>query len=769
MGPSNLLPLLLSVVLFVLLHTPALAEKKSYIVYMGGHSSALGTTMDDVDSVTTSHYDLLGSFVGSPEEARNAIIYSYTKNINGFAAVLSEQQAQEISNHPQVLSVFENRKRELHTTHSWNFLGLEKYGKALGAWNKAKFGEDVIIGNLDTGVWPESKSFIDVGYGPIPPKWKGVCQSNKVDNVRCNRKLLGVRYFHQGYDAGLGARLNESLFSGRDDNGHGTHTLSTAGGHYVDGANIFGIGNGTAKGGAPKARVAAYKVCWQVTGENQCFDADILAGFDAAISDGVDILSVSLGAKASEYFSDGISVGTFHAVKKGILVVASAGNEGPLPGSVTNVAPWVFTVGASTMDRDFANYVTLGNEKRFQGTSLSSGLPQGKLYTLISAADAKVAAATPEDALLCKNGTLDKKLVEGKIVVCLRGVNPRVEKGHQALLAGAVGMILANEESSGDGLLADPHFLPASHITYKDGLQLFAYINSTKNPTGNISPVQTILGVKPAPVMASFSSRGPNPVEPSILKPDITGPGVSIIAAFSEAVGPSEQPFDKNRVPFNILSGTSMSCPHVAGISALLKALYPQWSPAAIRSAIMTTAKVGDNNGTAIGDSTGLPASPFAYGAGHVNPSKAMDPGLVYDATTEDYLNFLCARGYNQSVIQVFADEQRSCSNDSKVADLNYPSISVSSLQEQPVTVTRTVTNVGAPGTYQVRVRQPAGLSISVNPTTLEFKAAGEKKTFRVTLKLTAGPLKATVFGGLTWSDGHHNVRSPVAASSATE
>lgn len=210
-----------------------------------------------------------------------------------------------------------------------------------------------------TGVWPESESFSDEGMGPIPSKWKGYCDTN--DGVRCNRKLIGARYFNKGYQAALGHPLDSSYNTARDTNGHGTHTLATAGGRFVSGANLLGSANGTAKGGSPNARVASYKVCWP-----SCLDADILAAFDAAIQDGVDILSVSLGSRPRHYFGHGISVGSFHAVKNGILVVCSAGNNGESGGGVSNVAPWILTVAASTIDRDFPSNVVLGNNKLFK-------------------------------------------------------------------------------------------------------------------------------------------------------------------------------------------------------------------------------------------------------------------------------------------------------------------------------------------------------------------------------------------------------------------
>lgn len=154
--------------------------------------------------------------------------------------------------------------------------------------------------------------------------------------------------------------------SARDFEGHGTHTLSTAGGNFVRGASVLGVGMGTAKGGSPRARVAAYKVCWTPINESECFDADILAAYDSAIHDGVDVLSVSLGGNPGDYFDDGLSIGAFHAVKHGIAVICSAGNSGPTPGTVSNVSPWMLTVAASAMDREFQAFVELRNGMRFK-------------------------------------------------------------------------------------------------------------------------------------------------------------------------------------------------------------------------------------------------------------------------------------------------------------------------------------------------------------------------------------------------------------------
>ncbi|KAL2926036.1 Subtilisin-like protease SBT5.4 [Bienertia sinuspersici] len=505
-----------------------------------------------------------------------------------------------------------------------------------------------------------------------------------------------------------------------------------------------------------KARVAAYKVCWPPIDGGECFDSDILAAFDMAIHDGVDVLSVSVGGDAGDYFNDGIAIGAFHATQHGIAVVCSAGNDGPTAGTVANVAPWLLTVGASTLDREFQALVQLRNGQKFKGSSLSRPLPHDKLYPLISAAQARAANASVSDAILCKAGTLDKSKVHGKILACLRGDNARVDKGVQAKLAGAVGMILCNAKTDGNEIMADLHVLPASHLTYHDGAAVFAYINSTRQPYGFISHTTIKLGTKPAPYMAAFSSQGPNTVTPEILKPDITAPGVNIIAAYSEATSPTEEPFDKRKVSFMVDSGTSMSCPHISGIVGLLKTRHPSWSPAAIRSAIMTTARVMDNTHKSM------------LNASTCSPNRAMDPGLVYDLTTSDYLNFLCDLGYNQTVINSF-DKGHKCTNtsSSSILNLNYPTITVPKLSGS-VTVTRTVKNVAGSGTYVARVHEPEGVKITVVPKVLKFEKVAEEKSYKVILTAKKGGLsQGYVFGDLVWTDGRHYVRSHIVVAAA--
>ncbi|XP_043688346.1 subtilisin-like protease SBT5.4 [Telopea speciosissima] len=770
MGFSRLPLFLLPVLLFSMLQRPTFAVKKSYVVYLGSHSHGPEITQNHLDLAEQSHYEFLADYVGSPEAAKESIIYCYTKHINGFAATLEEEKAAEIAKHPKVISVFPNRAHQLHTTRSWDFLGLEKNGAVQSGslWEKARFGEDTIIGNLDTGVWPESKSFSDKGYGHIPSRWKGGCTDTTPDGVRCNRKLIGAKAFHKGAATVVG--LENAYNTTRDDDGHGTHTLSTAGGNFVQNANVFGFGNGTSKGGSPRARVAAYKVC----GKGGCFDADIIAAFDAAIHDGVDVLSCSLGSSPRDYFRDGMAIGSFHAAKNGILVVASAGNDGPTPGTVSNITPWLFTVGASTIDRQFMAYVKLGNNKQLKGQSLSpTSLPSdGKMYPLVIGEAVRAKTALPESALFCNATSLDPKLVKGKIIVCLRGGGSgRVEKGSNVLSAGAVGMILVNNILSGNDVIADAHMLPASHLSFTEGIALLEYINSTKAPTAYISSVTTELETKPAPSMALFSSQGPNIVTPEILKPDITGPGVSVIASWSHASPPSGLPSDTRRISFNSESGTSMSCPHLTGVCGLLKTLYPNWSPYAIRSAIMTTASTRDNAREPMLNSSNIKATPFSYGAGHVQPNRAMDPGLVYDLNTTDHLNFLCGIGYNEDRISLFTETRvpYKCPKPAiSLLDFNYPSIAVPNLAGF-ATLTRKVKNVGSsPTTYKAIIRPPPGISISVEPQILTFDSVGQEKTFKLTLKTKRpGNAKDYVFGKLKWSNGRHQVKSQIAVKAA--
>ncbi|KAH8976279.1 hypothetical protein BDL97_01G205500 [Sphagnum fallax] len=744
-------------------------SKKGYVVYLGDADPALHS-----DSVKANHHNILSSAVGSLGAAENAMLYSYRNVFNGFSAHLSAEEFSLLSDMPEVISIFESRVSRLHTTHSWEFLGLETRDGSLpkdSLWRKAKFGADVIIGSFDSGVWPESRSYDDIGLGPVPARWKGACVKGEAFGPEnCNKKLIGGKFFVKGYAAAVGgiAAVTEAgdFLSVRDSDGHGTHTSSTAAGNFVADVNLYGQANGTAKGGAPHARIAAYKVCWpDLGGTGGCVDTDILAAMDEAIGDGVDIFTLSLGSDPPlpPLFEDAIAIGALHAFQKGITTFCSAGNAGPAPGTVSNTAPWIVTVGASSIDRSFSSDAILGNHQVYHGSSATNKELKQKLFPLVSAGDVGLPGPAGNDSLLCFNGTLDPTKVAGKIVACLRGISARVEKGAVVLEAGGIGMILGNPPVSGNDIVADPHVLPATMVDANDAIEIFSYIADTSSPMAQITPAVTILGIKPAPIMASFSSQGPSTLPTDVLKPDITAPGLNILAAWTPASSATGLPFDNRIVQYNLESGTSMSCPHAAGVGTLLRAKYPNWSPAAIRSAIMTTATQHDNSGQLIRDASAVTATPFNYGAGQINPNAAAHPGLIYDASIYDFKLFLCGLGYNTSSILVLTGETFECPETIPAAvDLNYPSIALSALKGKTV-VTRAVTNVGsAKSVYRVAINAPAGIRVSIAPPKLKFKQKGETLSFQVTFTAT-NVTGEYAFGSYTWTDGHHNVRSPFA------
>lgn len=740
---------------------------KTLIFRIDGHSKP---------SIFPTHYHWYTSEFANPVH----IFHVYDTLFHGFSAVLTPDQAASAARHPSVLAVFEDRRRQLHTTRSPQFLGLRNQH---GLWSESDYGSDIIVGVFDTGIWPERRSFLDLHLGPVPARWKGICQTGTgFPAFKCNRKLIGARFFNKGHEAaaraasrqeqGLVGGINRTVefLSPRDADGHGTHTASTAAGRLSYQASMKGFASGTARGVAPKARLAVYKVCWMGAG---CFDSDILAAFETAVSDGVDVISISIGGGegiAAPYYLDPIAIGSFAAVARGIFVSSSAGNEGPISGSVTNLAPWMTAVGAGTIDRSFPADVTLGNGVKVQGESLYSGPSlNGTMYPLVYPGKSGMLSAS-----LCMDNSLDSRVVKGKIVICDRGSNPRVAKGVAVMKAGGVGMILANGPLSGEGLVGDAHVLPACGVGADEGNAIKAYLSSTPLPKTTIDFQGTKLGIRPAPVVASFSARGPNGMNPEILKPDLIAPGVNILAAWTEAVGPTGLASDPRRTEFNILSGTSMSCPHVSGAAALLKSAHPDWSPAMIRSAMLTTARTLDNRAQLMTDeSTGRPSTPYDFGAGLLNLEQALDPGLVFDISSQDYVSFLCGIGYEPRSVQVITGARVICpARRSPPENLNYPSmVAVMSSSVKVKRFVRTVENVGpANAVYTARVESPSRrVAVAVKPARLVFTAGVKTQSFVVTVAAASRNLplgeSGAAFGALTWTDGSHVVRNTIVVT----
>ncbi|KAK3127514.1 hypothetical protein QOZ80_7AG0574430 [Eleusine coracana subsp. coracana] len=529
------------------------------------------------------------------------ILYTYDTVMHGFAIQLTVDEARRMSTTFGVTGLYKDRMFHLQTTRSPGFMGLNPH---YGSWNETDFGDGVIIGIIDSGIWLESASFKDQGLGPVRPNWRGKCvDADDFNATLCNNKLVGAKVFSSSADA-MSTTKRGRVLSPRDKSGHGTHVASTAAGTEVPDVGMYTFSQGTARGMAPKARIAMYKVC----DDDGCWGADITAAVETAVKDGVDIISMSIGGPSIDpFYNDVIAVSTFGAERRGVFVTMGGGNYGPLPG-VINVAPWMTTVGATTVDRVFPANLTLGNGVVLEGQSL-------------------YITKTNSSSMF-------------------------------QLKAGGAGIVVVeNAEWSRDSSSACPFTLSGLTIGFESGERLRAYMASESNPVASFRfSSKTIIQENQASVVAGFSSRGPNPVVPELLKPDIVAPGVNILAAWSH-----DAPLDDGRrVDYNIVSGTSMATPHVAGIAALIKKKYPFWTPAMIRSALMTTAGTLDNKGHDILDNGAanisvMVATPLATGSGHIRPNLVLDPGLVYDAGERDYIDFMCTLNYTTQQLRLLA------------------------------------------------------------------------------------------------------------------
>ncbi|XP_027906737.1 subtilisin-like protease SBT1.9 [Vigna unguiculata] len=717
-----------------IIHMDTSAMPKAFSTQHTWYQSTLSSALKNSKSTTNNLNSVLSS----------KLLYSYTNVINGFSANLSPKELEALKTSPGYVSFLRDLPAKRDTTHSPKFLGLNPHE---GAWPAAQFGKDVIVGLVDTGIWPESESFRDEGIGAVPSRWKGQCEST----IKCNRKLIGARFFNKGLLA-KHPNITIGANSTRDTEGHGTHTSSTAAGSVVEGASYFGYASGSATGMASSARVAMYKALW----EDGAYMSDIIAAIDGAISDGVDVLSLSFGFDDIPLYEDPVAIATFAAMQKNIFVSTSAGNEGPFLGRLHNGIPWVITVAAGTLDREFHGALTLGNGVQVTGMSLYHGnFSSGHVPIVFMG--------------LCDR-VKELAKVRSKIVVCEDNgtiIDVQVSNIYEANVVAAV--FITN--SSDSSFFLDNSFATIV-VSTTDGEIVKAYIKSNNSSAkASMSFEMTVLDTKPAPSVDSYSSRGPSSSCPFVLKPDITAPGTSILAAWPQNL-PVETFGTQNVFSnFNLLSGTSMACPHVAGVAALLRGAHPEWSVASIRSAIVTTSDMLDNTLGPIKDigNDNKAASPLASGSGHINPNRALNPGLVYDVGVQDYVNLLCALGFTQRNITVITGtSSNDCSKPS--LDLNYPSFiaffnsnNSSTAQE----FQRTVTHVGeGPASYAASFIPVEGYEVSVSPELLVFKEKYEKLSYTLRIE---GPRKKkekkVAFGYLIWTDLQHVVRSPIVVT----
>ncbi|KAH0702933.1 hypothetical protein KY290_018253 [Solanum tuberosum] len=512
MSNTYYLPLYLAFVFLIvlllnlsdILLVQANGESKVHAVYLGRRKH------DDVELTTSSHHQILSSVLGSQEAAKESIIYSYRHGFSGFAAKLTEAQAKRIAELPDVVHVVPNHFYQLHTTRSWDYLGLSAYSPPTNLLHEANMGDGIIIGVLDTGIWPESEAFNDKGLGPIPSRWKGRCESGeRFDPAKaCNRKLIGAKYFMKGYEASHGGKFDHKIEfeSPRDRSGHGTHTASTAGGSFSPNVSYHGLAYGTVRGGAPKARIAMYKVCYNGGG---CNYADVIMAIDQAIHDGVDILSMSQGSEPPLSpdidFTDGGQFASLSAVTHGITVVSSAGNKGSLPQTVGNISPWMLTVAASSIDRSLPTLITLGNNRTFVGQSLYTGK--------------ETAFLNIQHIRYCENFAPNDTSVAGKVGLCfLLGNELNLSSVIEDFRdSGGLGLIVAKSPSRALEVLTFD--FPSVGVSYDIGTQILNYlIRYSRKPRIKLSPAKTHVGKPVSTYVASFSSRGPNSIAPAILK-----------------------------------------------------------------------------------------------------------------------------------------------------------------------------------------------------------------------------------------------------------
>ncbi len=679
-------------------------------------------------------------------------VYQYNTTFNGVAVSLTSAQAQKLRTAPGVLAVFKNSTLAIDTPITPSFIGLT--GRH-GVWEK-QFGGDrdagdgVIIADIDTGFWPESPSFRPLPEprrddAIIAAKWHGTCQAGADHPVTCNNKVIGARYF----DAAGNSNANPDEFkSPRDFDGHGSHTASTAAGEHVNNVEITGTPVDDVEGVAPGARLAIYKVLYESADGTtaQGSTVDIVAAVDAAVADGADVINFSVGDNVDGFGPEELAF--LNAAAAGVFVSAAAGNAGPGPSTVDNAMPWEATVAAGTHDVNYTKTVTLGNGATYTGVGVGAAVPSSPL---IDSATAALAGHSVSDATLCIVGSLDPAKVAGKIVLCQRGVNARLDKSKAVQQAGGVGMIQWNP--SPNSLNADFHFVPSIHVDTAAGTAIKAYA-ATPGATASLS-AGTKVKVE-APAVASFSSRGPSvSSRGDLLKPDVMAPGNDVVAAVS--------PVNHNGNLYDTESGTSMATPHIAGMAALILSKHPNWSPTWVKSAIMTTATTVDNKGKPIQGQSGN-GNPLDYGSGEVVPSAAFNPGLVYDSTPTQWLQYTCGIGVHLQLV----DGSDVCDLTGSIApnQLNYPSIAFGSLAGKS-TVSRTVTNVtNRWGLYLADVKAPSGYKVSVNPPLL-LVGPGRSASFTVSVTRTSGAFGSYAFGSLTWRDLEgHKVYSPIAVQS---
>lgn len=720
-------------------------------------------------------------------------LYSYHYLINGFAVLVTSQQAEKLSRRREVANVVLDFSVRTATTHTPQFLGLPQ-----GAWVQEGgyeyAGEGIVIGFIDTGIDPTHQCFADdiseIPY-PVPAHFSGICEvTPDFPSGSCNRKLIGARHFAASAITRGIFNASQDYASPFDGDGHGTHTASIAAGNHGIPVIVAGHHFGNASGMAPRSHIAVYKALYKSFGG---FAADVVAAIDQAAQDGVDVISLSITPNRRPpgiaTFFNPIDMALLSAIKAGIFVVQAAGNTGPSPKSVFSFSPWIFTVGAAAHDRVYSNSMDLGNNVTIPGVGLAPGTDEGTMCTLVSALHALNNDTTVTNDMYvgeCQDSSiLNQDLVQGNLLICsysirfVLGLSTIKQALQTAKNLSAVGVVFYMDPYViGFQLNPTPLELPGIIISSPvDSKVLLQYYNSSLERDGltmkivKFGAVASISGglkanySNSAPKIMYFSARGPDPEDTflddaEITKPNLVAPGHFIWAAWS-SLGTDSVEFQGEN--FAMMSGTSMAAPHVAGLAALIKQKFPSFSPSAIGSALSTTASLYDRNGGPImaqrayanPDLNQSPATPFDMGSGFVNATAALNPGLIFDSNYDDYMSFLCGINGSAPIVLNYTGQKCWAYNSSmNGADLNLPSITIAKLNNSRM-VQRTVINTAGSETYRVGWSAPFGVSLMVAPTHF-FIDSGEKQVLTISVNATMNS-SAPSFGriGLFGNQGH--------------
>ncbi|WP_432513546.1 S8 family serine peptidase [Kineococcus sp. SYSU DK001] len=758
-----------------------------------------GGDVDLTRPATRRYRDLLEQAQTKAAEVVGATVEQrYTVALNGFSTELTAAQAAKLASTAGVVSVTPDTTRHLATADTTTatgtattattdtattattagtattlaapararttaaYLGLPGAG---GVWERlggpGAAGKGVVVADLDTGLWSQHPSVAGSKLPAAAPAddplrahrdgstirmlkadggtYTGVCETGEQWTAAdCSTKVVGARTFNTGYTA-VYTLGDDEFASARDSDGHGTHTATTVAGRTGVPATIGGRSYGDVTGIAPAASLAVYKVCWtDDQGVNGCQTSDLVAAIDQAVADNVDVINYSIGTDPSADPADPVEAAFLVAASAGIFVAASAGNSGPAVSTVDHQSPWVTTVAAGTSVLREGTVVLDDGTKLVGARLAQEPLPSAPV---VLGSAVRIRQAPADDADKCLDGSLDPARAKGRIVVCERALTARVAKSVEVARAGGVGMIIYNPVPN--SLEPDAHAVPTVHLDTAQGEAVLAHLRSTRNPTASFQPGNTSGTPTVTPQVSAFSSRGPAIVQDGdVLKPDLTAPGSGIVAGYSPVArrGGGDPTGDL----FAPESGTSMSAPHVAGLAALYGAAHPEFTPAMVKSALMTTSR-----GLLAAD--GRPdRDTFGGGAGFVDPTRMLDPGLVYDATPAQWLSYLEGAGVATGTGVPAVDP----------SDLNQASIAVADLVATR-TVTRTVTATTA-GFYLARADVP-GFDVQVQPSVLNLRA-GQSAQFRVTFTRTTAAPGTWAPGSLTWTGGaDQTVRSPVA------